>query len=255
MVNTQKLRLSVLACIAGLCVFVCRAEAHDPEALWKIVNDQCVRHQLESGNPAPCAKVDLHPGAGFAVLKDINGVAQYLVIPTVKITGIESPELLSGNTSNYWGYAWQARTNLEDRLHRKLARDQVALTVNSAFGRTQNQLHIHIDCIRPDVRETLRRQADKIGGQWVPLDTKLNNHPYWAMRILGTELGEINPFKLLAEGMSFARNHMERQTLVLVGMTFNDGSNGFILLEDHADLGINDRASGEELLDHQCALF
>src|SRR5208337_510071 len=110
---------------------------------------QCLRHLLESGNPIPCTKIDLSPGAGFAVLKDSIGIAQFLVIPTLRISGVESPELLANKSSNYWAYAWQVKANVEERLHRKLARDQVALAVNSAFGRTQNQLHIHIDCIRP----------------------------------------------------------------------------------------------------------
>ena len=47
---------------------------------------------------------------------------------------------------------------------------------------------------------------------------------------------------------------MGMHTLVLVGETFADGSNGFVLLDDHADLLAGDRASGEELQDHSCAV-
>jgi len=82
----------------------------------------------------------------------------------------------------------------------------------------------------------------------------LNGHPYWAKRIIGPELGDNNPFRLLAEGIPSAREQMDRQTLVLVGATFEDGKDGFILLADHVDLTINDRASGEELQDHDCAI-
>jgi CDP-diacylglycerol pyrophosphatase len=246
--------LTVLVGIASFCFSLGQAQAYDPDALWKIVDGQCLRHQLESGNPIPCAQIDLRPGAGFAVLKDIVGIAQFLVIPTMRLTGVESPELLANGSPNYWAYAWRVKASVEDRLRRKLARDQVALAVNSAYGRTQNQLHIHVDCIRPDVHESLRQHSAEIGSQWAPLGIALRGHPYWAMRILGPELGDNNPFKLLAEGMPSARQQMDRQTLVLIGATFENGNKGFILLADHVDLTIDDRASGEELQDHDCAI-
>jgi CDP-diacylglycerol pyrophosphatase len=246
--------LAFLACIALLCLWLGQAQAHDPDALWKIVHGQCLPHQIERGTPLPCAQIDLRPGAGFAVLKDKVGIAQFLLIPTTRIAGVESPELLADGSPNYWAYAWGAKADVEESLHRKLPRDQVALAINSAYGRTQNQLHIHIDCIRPDIHEILRRHSAEIGSQWAPLGISLQNHHYWAMRILGSDLGDNDPFKLLAQGMPTARQHMDRQTLVLVGATFEDGNEGFILLADHSDLAAGDRASGEELLDHDCAI-
>jgi CDP-diacylglycerol pyrophosphatase len=32
----------------------------------------------------------------------------------------------------------------------------ISLTINSPTGRTQNHFHIHISCLRPDVREAQR---------------------------------------------------------------------------------------------------
>ena len=231
-----------------------QVEAKDPDALWKIVDGQCVRHQNETGSPGPCVLLDLSAGAGIAVLKDRDGIAQFLLIPTKKLTGVESPELLASDAPNYWAYAWQAKRFVEESLQRPLARDQVALAINSAYGRSQRQLHIHVDCIRSDVRESLLRSVGHIGEQWAPLEEPLSGHPYWARRIRGEELGGSNPFKLLADGISLAGQHMDRQTLVLTGATFEDGSEGFLLLDDQADAATADRASGEELLDHACTL-
>ena len=250
----QPIRITFLVSIALLCCSFGQAQAYDPDALWKIVNTQCLPHQQESGSPVPCASIDPRPEAGFAVLKDIVGIAQYLVIPTARINGMESPELLASGSPNYWGHAWRVKALVEERLHRKLTRDQVSLAVNSAFGRTQNQLHIHVDCINSDVHEKLRQHSDEIGNQWAPLGIKLKGHTYWAMRITGKELGENNPFKLLAEGLPSARQHMDRHTLVLAGATFKEGNKGFILLTDQVDIDNNDRASGEELQDHECAI-
>lgn len=246
-------KFTAIALLAALTLAACSAHS-SPDALWNIVDGQCRPHQAESGNPLPCTRVDLAPGKGYAVLKDRNGIAQFLLIPTMRITGIESPELLAEAAPNYWAYAWQEKADVEERLHRKLARDQIALAVNSAYGRTQNQLHIHVDCIRPDIRDSLRQQAAEIGIQWKPLPIALNHHRYQAMRIPGPELGERNPFKLLAQGLPGAREHMDRHTLVLTGATFENGAEGFILLADEAALASLDRGSGEELLDHDCAV-
>ncbi|XLM23387.1 CDP-diacylglycerol diphosphatase, partial [Chromobacterium piscinae] len=46
---------------------------------------------------------------GVAVLKDRNGALQYLLIPTEKVSGIESPRLLGDDAPAYWREAWQAR--------------------------------------------------------------------------------------------------------------------------------------------------
>jgi CDP-diacylglycerol pyrophosphatase len=68
------------------------------------------------------------------------------------------------------------------------------------------------------------------------------------------ELRGADPFKLLADGIPGARESMGSETLVMVGASFADGRDGFYLLADHVDLLAGDRASGEELLDHDCAL-
>jgi CDP-diacylglycerol pyrophosphatase len=72
------------------------ARAADPSALWKIVNGKCVPHEQAADDPSPCAAVDVAGGVdkGFAVLKDMNGVAQFLLIPTARIGGIEDPAIL-----------------------------------------------------------------------------------------------------------------------------------------------------------------
>src|SRR6185437_7908397 len=121
---------------------------------WQIVHDKCVPDMQENYEPKPCSFVNLDSGVdrGYAVLKDIVGDTQYLLIPTIKISGIESPELLVPGWPNYFAFAWQMRAYTERALGHSLDRDAVALAVNSIYGRSQNQLHIHIDCINPEVR-------------------------------------------------------------------------------------------------------
>jgi CDP-diacylglycerol pyrophosphatase len=248
------------ALLAGVLAVAGSAESHlaaaDPEALWKIVNGQCVVEETKANDPAPCVEVDLSggPDRGFAVLKDLVGPTQYLVIPTRRIEGIESKELLAPHAPNYWQDAWQARRFVIAAAAAPLARDDIGLAVNSRFARSQDQLHIHVDCLRPDVKQALHDHAGEIGEAWSPLDVSLAGSHYVVRRVAGTELGEADPFHLLADGLAGARAHMGEETLVVVGTVFRDNKPGFYLLSDRADLAAGHRAGGEQLLDHACAL-
>jgi CDP-diacylglycerol pyrophosphatase len=224
----------------------------DPDALWTIVHDRCVPDQQQGGDPAPCAWVNLSSGKqnGYAVLKDIAGTTQYLLIPTSRITGIESPAILAPDATNYFAAAWRARYFVEERAGRTLPRDWVSLAINSEVGRSQNQLHIHIDCIRADVHEELTQHAAEIRTTWAPFPVPLADHRYNAIAVNGDDLDAVNPFTLLADGIAGARTDMGLETLVVVGAIGADGRPGFIVLASHADAAAGDAAAGEELQDH-----
>lgn len=131
----QWVRLGLL----GLALMPAGACAADPSALWKIVNGACVPHEEATHTPSPCAEVDLAQGVanGFAILKDIKGDTQFLLIPTARISGIEDPAILAPDAPNYWAHAWDARSFVEDRLHKTLPRNAVSLAINSRDGRSQ----------------------------------------------------------------------------------------------------------------------
>ena len=86
------------------------------DVLWIIVHDECLPDQLQNHNPQPCTKVDLDEGTeqGFAILKDIRGATQFLLIPTTRISGIESPILLAPEAPNYFAAAWEARKYIDE---------------------------------------------------------------------------------------------------------------------------------------------
>jgi len=225
------------------------ARAADPSALWHIVHDRCVPDAQMHQNPAPCAAVNL--AGGFVVLKDITGNTQYLVIPTTRVSGIEDKAILAPGAPNYFADAWDARSYVDRSAGHDLPRDDITLAINSIYGRTQDQLHIHVDCIRRDVRDSLEQYQSQIGTRWGAFPVPLAGHKYRAMRIVQPEPGSINPFRLLAEDVTQAQ--MGTHTLVLAGATF-DGKPGFILLDGEAALATGDRGSGEELQDHDCGL-
>jgi len=239
----------LLALGLALCGGACHRS--DPDALWRIVHQQCVPDQREHGAPAPCVQVELSAGEerGYAVLKDIKGPYQYLLIPTARRSGIESPELLAADAPRYFAAAWEARRFVEQGYGKPLPREALGLAINSKYGRSQNQLHIHIDCVRAGVRESLHAQLPRIGNGWAPLEAPLAGRHYRAMRLSEERFRQLNPFSLLAA----ADGEMARHTLVAVGATFEDGTPGFVLLDDRADPWRLDFGHGEDLQSHSCS--
>ena len=244
----------ILAALVVCAAFATPGHAADPDALWKIISEKCLPNEQQHGQPGPCAVVDQKNGVakGYVVLKDREGDTQYLVMPTAKITGIEDPQVIAPGAANYFADAWLQRHYTVDAAKAALPRDVLSLAVNSTSGRSQNQLHIHIDCVRADVRDTVQRQLASIGDKWAPLAEPLAAHPYMAMRVVGEDLGNNNPFTLLAD--SGARASMGSHTLVVLGVTLPGGQPGFVILADQANPATGDRASGEELQDHNCAI-
>lgn len=214
------------------------AWAEDPDALWKIVHGKC------AVDTKPCDVFDA--SKGYALLKDRDGASQYLLIPSAKVTGIEDPQILAPDAPNYMALAWGFKDKVGEALHKTLPRDDLSLAINAITGRSQNQLHIHIDCLRADVRDTLKAHLAEVGTDWSTLP--LRGHPYRAMRVNGEDL-TVNPFTLLAKTTA----DMGHETLVVAPVTFADGP-GFVLLADHTGATLGDRANGEELQDHACAL-
>lgn len=241
------------AMAAAMFGFAGAASAQDSNALWEIVHGQCVsERQHHRALTAPCVTVNL--AGRYSVIKDRRGATQYLLIPNDRIAGIESPTLLTRHAVNYFAKAWQARSLVEKALGRPLPSDMLSLAINSELARSQSQLHIHIDCVRVDVRDALADAAAKLGPHWAPFDVWFFGHHYSAMKVAGTTLDWHNPFELLAHGAPGAAADMGRYTLVVVGMRFAGHVPGFVVLADHADPAHGDNAGGEELQDHACAL-
>lgn len=186
------LSLAIAACFAksGL--------GHNPDALQQIVAEQCLPNLQQQQSPAPCAKVET--AAGYAILKDRNGPLQYLLIPTSHISGIESPTLLTTDGQALLAQAWQERDWMSRKAGIPIKDDIISLTINAQRARTQNQLHIHISCLKPEIRAELDSLTPVLTAQWRPLRNALQQHIVWAKRLTPNELRQENPFSSLANG-------------------------------------------------------
>ena len=117
------------------------------------------------------------------------------------------------------------------------------------YGRSQNQLHIHIDCLDPYAKRELDAALGRIGPAWIDR-VHIRYRDYRALWIPEASLATTNLFRRAVEGDPAARRDMSRETLALLPATLPTGARGFALLEDRAGIGYEGHA--ENLLDHKC---
>lgn len=217
--------------------------------LWRIIHHGCAP-SARFGLSFPCAAVVQTSGdeAGYAVLP--VGSGHVLTIPTRRIVGVESPELLTSPQPNYWQAAWDARTRLDRDLGRPLDRSDVALALNSALGRSQDQFHIHTACVRAEVKAALARESPTLGAQWMRMGTILNARRYAIRWVSGTELGTLNILAMLPVEQRASPEQMARQLVLVIGGWDRNGAPGFFVLNDQVSAG--DIGYAENLMDFGC---
>jgi len=241
---------SIAVALAGVALFLALSPAHaDRLALWNIVGGKCAVNAQAGQGAAPC--VDFDAKDGVALLKDLHGVAQELAIPTARVTGIEDPAVLAPDAPNYFAYAWRERGEVEKLLKHPLPREAVGVSVNSYYSRSQDQLHLHVNCMDKGVAAALTTYLPAIDDTFRPMTVALQGRTYWARRIDGEELGKRSPFQMLAQGIEGAKDKMGAWTLILVGANFS-GKPGFALLADHTEMFGGGHA--EDLQDQNCAI-
>jgi CDP-diacylglycerol pyrophosphatase len=213
--------------------------APKPNSLWSLA--QCCAKDLKS-NPG-CryySRAD-----EFIILKDNspNKPAAYLIIPTVRMTGIEDRKIFALPFADFWAYGWR-----QAQIYVKKPAAKTALAINSAAGRTQSQLHIHIACVRPDVAQTLARNEAQIGSDpasALHLALGPGHHFYRVIKVTGLTAPD-SPYKLVA-AMPGAAADMADQSIAVVGST---APGSYYVLDTFAH-GANP-GSAEELLDQYC---
>ena len=230
----------------------------DRDALWKIMDTTCVPAAGAARMPPPCARVEM-PGDrdhGWTLIKDRRGVLQYLLLPTSRIAGIESPVLLNRDTPNFFAEAWRSRDLLDRLRGQPLPRDTVSLALNPIQRRSQDQLHIHISCVRPELRTRLSAIEADISTAWSPLQGGWLNHSWYVRRLDAETLDGVNPVADVAAHVAGAADDMGIVGVSVVGMTFKDGKPGFVLMAtrwDNSDL--TSGSAEHDVQDHDCGVL
>lgn len=210
----------------------------DTDVLWRIVQtSEC------SPQSTPC--FERNDAKGYVVIKAKEGNNQLLLLPTAQVVGIDDPSLSSADAVNLFALAWDSRK--WSSALAVLSPDWLSLALNSYSSRSQDQLHIHIDCVNKDVHKSLEEKWAAIEYQWRPVPGGLKGHNYYARRV--DNLNAESPLQLL-RSIGMTKEDIGRWTLVVVGAPSKQL--GFVVLADRAD-GKKDWAWGEELQDHTCA--
>ncbi|MGD0719799.1 MAG: CDP-diacylglycerol diphosphatase [Roseiarcus sp.] len=245
-------RSAVIPAAALFALLVTPARA-DRNQLWMIVSLKCMRHLAKSEAPIPCDGIDMSMGwdKGVALLKDGVGKVRMLAIPTHVISGIEDPAVLAAGEPNYFAEAWAARNGFPLRLHARLSSQAVAAVVDSRPARSQDQLHVIVDCLDADVAATLAKEAGDMPTQWRQMPDSLKGRTYWARRVEASKPEDIWPFRLLADGLPEASRDMAAWSLALTKPA-SLGEGSFLLLADRADGDQGGRA--RDLLDPACGI-
>jgi CDP-diacylglycerol pyrophosphatase len=240
-----KIAFALVAAALALGLAPARA---DRMALWRIVHGECApAAQTGAAMPPPCLEVK----GATAVIKDRNGVAQLLAIPVARVTGIEDPALLRADAPPYFADAWRAHTLMGAYLKATPARQDVGIAINSKYTRSQDQLHLHVDCLKREVIAALADYAPHLDGQWRPMTVALAGRKYWGRRVDSADLAGVDPLRLLGDEMAKAKDDMGAWSLAALPVDFA-GRPGFALLADHAELAAGGHA--EDLQDHDCAV-
>ena len=248
-------RAAVLA--AGLVMAALLAiepiEAHNRNALALSVGG-CVVAERTLHVPFPCLAVDLSGAADhrYAVIRPPLARSEVLLVPTAPIVGIESPALLAKDTAPFFQAAWEARRFVVAALPRDPGWAGLGMAVNSRPSRSQDRLHIHVDCMQPSVMNALARYAPRIGERWTRFPVLLAGGHYWAREASVAEFAKLNPFAAVHDGVPVARRSMADMTLVIAGIQRAGGKPAFMLLAADTRARGSKWAVGEDLLDHSC---
>ena len=166
-------RALVLAC--GVMALPVAASA-DPsrDVLWAALKT-CVLAKTVANRTFPCLDVDLggKDRPGSAVMRAPGEPTHLVVMPTDTVPGLEASVLRGPRGVAYWKAALAARPFVSDALKGRLPVAEVGLAVNSARGRSQDQLHIHLDCLRPSVLRAVTANARGVRGTWGPFPVPL----------------------------------------------------------------------------------
>jgi CDP-diacylglycerol pyrophosphatase len=159
--------------------------------------------------------------------------------------------MLAPDAPKVFADGWRAKTLVEARLGHPLPREAVALSINSKWARSQEQLHVHIDCVAQSVAATLASYSASLDEAWRAMPEPLHGRVYFARRLDSVDLDDAAPLQLLADGLEGAKANMGAYSLAVVGATF-DGKPGFVLLADTFSLEGGGHA--EDVQDHDCKI-
>ncbi|QDD92071.1 CDP-diacylglycerol pyrophosphatase [Pseudomonas oryzihabitans] len=219
------------------------------EWLRQVTVGLCVPDARLTGSALPCRQVVAHPG--FAVLRAPGEGQHFILVPLRPLRGLESPALWQPGQPNWFGLAWRQRWYLSAWGPAPVADDLVGLALNAPSGRSQDQLHVHLACVRPAIRRQLWRLAPELDEHWRTLPVSLAGGRYQARRLSEAQLLAPDFFAALAAHPPYPLPD-PRLSLAVVALPSSAASRTFLLLAGRAGSQPGDQGSAERLLAPEC---
>lgn len=149
--------LVVASLVAGL--------AFQRMMLWAFVN-VCSVDQAWLGTPLPCLAIeDAGHGLRVAVVRPPAARKHLLVVPLTRIEGLEDDSFSGETAAAIVTAAWRERARLVP-AGQAVPWTGFGLAINSLGKRTQDQLHVHVDCLTAEARAALGAAASAPRAGW-----------------------------------------------------------------------------------------
>lgn len=209
--------------------------------LWRNVQARC----LTAGTPrhADCAVVDRD--RGLVLYKDAVGASHYLVIPDHAVSGVEDARVWTGTRPNGWAFGWEERQIVAKAVGKPLPDTLIGLAVNSRGSRSQDQLHIHLDCISGAAQKFLTQ--DGIASTW--REFTFAGKRVRARRVpADPPVLDFNPFDAVRQETGTTGQTPDRGIFVAYA------GGGFVVVDEPVALAPGNNGHVSDFLDRRCKL-
>jgi CDP-diacylglycerol pyrophosphatase len=219
------------------------------DGLWRNVQKQCLRADRDVGND--CATVD--KDRGYVLYKDMIGRSHYLVIPTTTMSGVEDPHAWSADAPNYWAFALAGRTQVSQRVGKPLSPQDVGLAINARQARSQDQLHIHVDCLSEDARRFLADHRTALGSGWANL--AFQGKTVRATFVpSATAALPVNPFRVVLDAQGGDHSALADRGIFVAYTQAPGTPAGFVIVDEPVVAGTKTNGHASDFLDRGCAI-
>jgi CDP-diacylglycerol pyrophosphatase len=188
--------LAVTLCFAAVAV----AALELPRGALRTVVRACALTYKTIGVALPCLAVNQGDEGrpGYVVIRAPDRTTHIIVVPIAAIDGIEDHRLLKPPAGEYWRAALAARSYVVSAARLPVVLSRVALAINSELTRSQDQLHIHAECVRPEIAASLFGQKRVVGIGWTRSQRVVaGTYPY-LQTITSDQIASGNLFEILA---------------------------------------------------------
>lgn len=214
------------------------------DSLWKNVQERC----LVPPTPSHTDCVIVDRTQGFVLYKDMIGASHYLVIPDQAVAGVDDPRVWKDSQRNAWAFGWQARDVVGKAVGHALPDTLLGLAINARASRSQDQLHIHLDCISERARDFLAN--GDIGTQW--RDLSFNGKSVRAMLIPADQPSlSVNPFGLVRQDVG---GDIADRGVFMAYVKPASGTAGFVVVDEPVDKVRGSNGHASDFLDRGCKL-